>query len=163
MRQIYNHVPPPPLYPPGWEMLLFLHRHMHVIWCHPPQTVKMWCSFTNGSRGCGIVLISGYCISSWRLDIPHKTKEPLAWQSCVAQPAKCTLFGRKGSLCLKEHPGMICLLAITKIVPVCNRLSLHRCVQCRLYQIIHLVEYRIHGETVWKLVVHRGKNYWMFT
>lgn len=41
VRQIYNHTPSPTPLPPGWEMLFFLHHHMHVIWCHPPQMVKM--------------------------------------------------------------------------------------------------------------------------
>lgn len=42
---------PPTLYP--WlGNVNFLHHHMHVIWCHPPQMVKMSISFMNSSPGC---------------------------------------------------------------------------------------------------------------
>ncbi len=56
VRQIYNHRPPPPLYP--WlGNVIFLHHHMHVIWCHPPQMVKMWFSFINSSPSCGVLIL----------------------------------------------------------------------------------------------------------
>lgn len=42
VRQIYNHIPPP-LQPfcPWLGNVNFLLHHMHVIWCYPPQMVKV--------------------------------------------------------------------------------------------------------------------------